>query len=69
MITYPVYIGDPSIATVNDMMDFIADANLSIISVDSVDVSDVSMQYDILYSYIFNKEEDAVFFMLKFKKN
>lgn len=62
-----VHIGDPTISDLMTMMHFIKDAGLSFVSVEDLDVSDVTMQYDILRTYTFAKEEDAMLFTLKFK--
>ena len=62
-----VHIGDPTTSDLVAMMHFIEDAGLNLVSVEDLDVSDVTMQYDILRIYTFAKEEDAMIFTLKFK--
>lgn len=66
---YSVRIGDPTISEIIRMLNFIVDAELSFVSVKDIDVSDVSMTYDIIRRYTFAKEEDAMIFTLKFKGN
>lgn len=64
---YPVFICDPSFKDEELMSEFIKDSNLSLINSEYTDVSDVSLDTDIIWRYIFSKEEDAMFFALKFK--
>ena len=62
-----VRIEDPTTNELVEMMNFIENANLSFVSTEDIDVSDITIQYDILQTYIFAKEEDALIFALKFK--
>lgn len=64
---YVVHINDPTIRDICNMLDFIKDSGLSFISVEDIDVSDVSVMWDWMRTYYFVKEEDALIFALKFK--
>lgn len=64
---YLVHIVDPTTSGLRSMMDFIEEADLSFVSVEELDVSDLSIYYDIIHVYTFAKEEDALIFTLKFK--
>lgn len=66
--SYKVYISDPSAAATAAMMDFINEAKLDLITIDAVDVSDVSPTADEIYEFIFGSEQDAVMFTLRWKK-
>lgn len=50
-----------------EVTEFIKDTNLSLISSSWCDVSDVSGRYDVIFEYVFETEQDALMFTLKFK--
>ncbi len=64
-----VLIADPTYEQLNLMSRFIDDSKLDLITIDGVDVSDVSVTNDIIYEYIFGNEQDALLFTLKWKHN
>lgn len=61
-----VEVGDPTDSTLCRMTEFIADAKLSFIRYDSMDLCDFNHTYDYIRAYLFATEEDALIFMLKF---
>lgn len=67
MAAYQVLIADPTYPQLNAMKAFIEDSKLDLITIDGVDVSDVSMTNDIIYEYIFGNEQHALLFTLKWK--
>lgn len=64
--TYPVTIIDPNKGQVIAMNHFVRNSELSILTVEETDISDVSMKWDMIYRYIFEKEKDALMFALRF---
>ena len=63
-----VYISDPTWHEINAMQRFIAETTLDVITIDGVDVSDVSLTADVIYEYRFSNEQDALMFSLRWKK-
>jgi len=64
--TYFVHIPDPSDTLLLEMPRFIVDAELNLISCEELDVSDVSYTTDVLVTYEFSSEQDALLFYLRF---
>lgn len=65
-MTYNIGITDPSDGKVNDMLDYCHSNKLSLRTFDNIDVSDFSGRYDMIATFCFTEEADALIFKLKF---
>ena len=65
-MTYSISINDPSGEKVNDMLDYCHSNKLSLSTFDNIDVSDFSGRYDMMATFCFTEEVDALIFKLKF---
>ena len=61
-----IFYGDLSNEQVSAMAEYISNNALSLISSDSVDVSDVSHMFDTIHEYKFERTDEALLFKLKF---
>jgi hypothetical protein len=62
-----VCIIDPTEKQNTEMLDYIRKNNLSLIKYDEIDVTDFTMEMDVVNQYEFLKEEDAMLFKLRWK--
>jgi len=59
-------VSDPSLNKIKEMVEFIISSDLNLIKQEHVDVSDVSLYVDEIFSFTFGNEEDATLFQLRF---
>jgi hypothetical protein len=61
-----INICDPTDTEIADMLDYCHEYSLSLTKFENVDVSDISGKWDTIATFKFHKDEDALFFKLKY---
>jgi len=65
MTTYEVYVSDPSTEQIAEMHLWLEKNQIEPMDVESIDVADVSLVFDVVMRFTFDHEEDALLFKMR----